>query len=114
MSFSDKLRGKKCSESPSAEMRMQAPIEAVKNKRRAYANTIFIVACLAILIFLFNAPKETTVKLPDNTQHAPFKKMKNKKEAERYCGDCHSPNGQYPLSDKHPPQYRCLFCHKTQ
>jgi hypothetical protein len=85
-----------------------------KRKQRALANTIFIVLCVAILVFLLNAPEETTVKLPDDMQHSRFHAMKNKKEAEKFCGDCHSPNGKVPLSDKHPPQYRCLFCHKTR
>jgi hypothetical protein len=35
-----------------------------------------------------------------------------KKEAERFCHECHTPSGVAPLPDEHPPQYRCLFCHK--
>jgi hypothetical protein len=94
--------------------RLMPTMENRKRKGRALANIIFIVLCLAILIFLLNAPKETTVKLPNDEQHSRFHALKNKKEAEKFCGECHSPNGRVPLSDKHPPKYRCLFCHKTR
>ena len=36
------------------------------------------------------------------------------KEAEKFCGECHSDDGISPLSEQHPPKYRCLFCHKRQ
>lgn len=89
-------------------------METRKGQQRTLANILFIVLCVTILYVLLSAPKETTVKLPNDTQHARFHAMKNKKEAEKSCGECHSPNGQVPLSDKHPPKFRCLFCHKTR
>jgi hypothetical protein len=36
----------------------------------------------------------------------------DKKEAEKFCEECHSPEGVSPLPKDHPPKYRCLFCHK--
>ena len=83
-------------------------------KNKAVSNTLFIVFCIAILLFLLNAPKESTKKLPNDEQHTRFRAMKDRKEAEKYCGECHSPEGQAPLRKDHPPKYRCLFCHKTQ
>jgi hypothetical protein len=83
-------------------------------KNRTILNILFIVLCIAILLFLLNAPKESTKKLPNDEQHAPFRAMKDRKEAEKSCGECHSPEGQVPLPKDHPPKYRCLFCHKTR
>jgi hypothetical protein len=83
-------------------------------KWRVFANMMFILLCISILMFLLNAPKESTVKLPHTEQHARFYEMKSKKEAEKFCGECHSQNGQAPLSKNHPPKFRCLFCHKTR
>ncbi|MBA3007184.1 MAG: hypothetical protein KKB91_06135 [Proteobacteria bacterium] len=74
-------------------------------------NIAFILSCGAILFFLFNAPGETTAKLPKDPDHSRFQDMK-KKEAEKFCMECHSPDGVFPLPDGHPPKYRCLFCHK--
>jgi hypothetical protein len=35
-----------------------------------------------------------------------------KKEAEKFCAECHAPDKVAPLPEDHPPKYRCLFCHK--
>jgi len=84
----------------------------MKKKQLIFANAAFIVLCTAILAFLLRAPEETTSPLPDNEKHRPFLTMKSKKEAEKYCGDCHAPEKSSPLPRDHPPKYRCLFCHK--
>jgi len=85
-----------------------------ERKNRAVYNILFILLCLAILLFLLNAPEETTSKLPNDAQHARFQAMKNKKEAEKFCEECHSPQGQVPLPENHPPKFRCLLCHKPR
>lgn len=85
----------------------------VKKTRSLLVNIAFILTCGAILFFLFNAPKETTKKLPKDLNHSRFQEM-GKKEAEKFCTECHSPNGANPLPEGHPPKYRCLFCHKKQ
>jgi len=74
-------------------------------------NLIFLAVCAAILIFLLKAPPETTAHLPRDQDHLRFAAMK-KKEAEKFCGQCHNPDGVAPLPEDHPPKYRCLFCHK--
>jgi len=74
-------------------------------------NGLFLIVCAAIFMFLWNAPEETTAMLPTDENHARFLTM-DKKEAERFCDECHSPTGVAPLSADHPPKYRCLFCHK--
>lgn len=76
-------------------------------------NIAFVLTGGAILFFLFNAPEETTAKLPHDDNHNRFHEMK-KKEAEKFCTECHSPEGVCPLPEKHPPKYRCLFCHKRK
>jgi len=85
-----------------------------KRKQLAIANILFVLICAIILFVLFRAPKETTAKLPDDAQHAIFRGMKSKAEAEKLCGKCHAPNSEVPLPANHPPKYRCLFCHKMR
>jgi hypothetical protein len=75
-------------------------------------NLLFITFCGGLFLFLWYAPKETTARLPHDEIHARFHKMAGKKEAEKFCGECHNPAGVAPLPAGHPPKYRCLFCHK--
>ena len=82
-----------------------------KRIKPLFLNIAFVLSGAAILFFLFNAPKETTAKMPKNPDHSRFQEME-KKEAEKFCTKCHSPEGVYPLPEGHPPKYRCLFCHK--
>lgn len=81
-----------------------------KHKSMIY-NILFIVICGGLLLFLLNAPEETTKRLPNDDLHAKFQTL-DKKEAEKFCEPCHNPQGEAPLPDHHPPKYRCLFCHK--
>ena len=85
----------------------------VKNNRsrKIIYNIAFIVICVGIFLFLWNAPPETTKKLPHDENHKQFFAME-KKEAEKHCEQCHNPDGVAPLPNDHPPKYRCLFCHK--
>lgn len=75
-------------------------------------NALFIALCAGILVFLFNAPEETTSPLPHDDTHNKFHQIKGKKEAEKSCLDCHDQDKEAPLPSEHPPKYRCLFCHK--
>jgi len=88
------------------------PMQSQKKPNLLLVNILFLVICAAILIFLFNAPKETTSPLPHDDIHSRFYDIEGKKAAEKFCLDCHARTGQAPLSDDHPPKYRCLFCHK--
>lgn len=83
-----------------------------KNKTWLY-NSLFLLGGVGILLFLWNAPAETTKKLPKDDIHLNFHSLE-KKAAEKFCEECHNPNGEVPLPDHHPPKYRCLFCHKQQ
>lgn len=74
-------------------------------------NAVFVLVCLGLFLFLWNAPPETTVKLPNDEIHVKYFKME-KKAAEKECENCHKPGGEAPLPEGHPPKYRCLFCHK--
>ena len=81
-------------------------------KHRSWIYTlVFVIFGLGLLIFLWQAPPETTVKLPYDSNHARFYSM-GKKQAEKHCPSCHSEKGEAPLPKDHPPKYRCLFCHK--
>ncbi len=81
-----------------------------KNNTLLY-NTIFIIVCAALLIFLLRAPEESTARIPFDDNHQRFYSM-GKKAAEKFCESCHYPEGDVPLPTDHPPKYRCLFCHK--
>ncbi len=80
-------------------------------KKTAFYNFLFLAVAAGILIFLFMAPPETTVKVPRDKAHIEFYHMP-KKEAERHCSECHGKEVGNPLPKEHPPKYRCLFCHK--
>ncbi|MEN8198928.1 MAG: hypothetical protein ABFR63_02530 [Thermodesulfobacteriota bacterium] len=86
---------------------------AKKSKNILFINIAFIIISAGILIFLLNAPEETTAKLPHDDDHSRFIQM-GKKEAEKFCTECHAPEAEYPLPEGHPPKYRCLFCHKRE
>ncbi|MGW8194256.1 MAG: hypothetical protein ACWGOX_08325 [Desulforhopalus sp.] len=81
-------------------------------KKSRLLNILFLLVCAAVLIFLLNAPEETTSPLPHDENHKRFYEIKGKKEAEKYCIECHDDNKVAPLPADHPPKYRCLFCHK--
>ena len=85
--------------------------QQTKPKNTLLYNLIFIGVGAAIVLFLLRAPEETTTRLPKDENHARFMKM-DKKAAEKFCDECHSPDGEKPLPKDHPPKYRCLFCHK--
>ncbi len=87
-------------------------LEGMKKKYFWAINIIFFFASIALLGFLIMAPEVTTPRLPQNPIHIKFQSMQSKKEAERYCSECHAPEKEFPLSQKHPPEYRCLFCHR--
>ena len=84
-----------------------------KSKNIIFYNIIFIAICGGLFLFLLRAPEETTTYLPNDDEHIEFMKM-DKKEAEKFCEECHNPEGVAPLPEKHPPKYRCLFCHKRE
>lgn len=84
-------------------------------KKNIILNIAFVLVSLTLLLVLLKAPDESTAKLPLDEQHQEFQSNSiSKKEAETHCGECHGPNSRAPLPDKHPPSYRCLFCHKRQ
>lgn len=91
---------------------MQKKIDS-KIKTIVY-NLLFVFFGASLLFFLWIAPPETTPKLPHDNNHERFMSME-KKEAIKFCKECHGPKGIKPLPEdpkKHSPSYRCLLCHK--
>jgi hypothetical protein len=82
-------------------------------KRNYLFHAAFIVFCVSIFLFLWNAPPETTAKMPRDENHIPFYDL-DRKVAEQKCDSCHQPEGISPLPVEHPPTFRCLFCHKKE
>ena len=89
-----------------------SPDHPPKKSRFRIINIAFALLCITVLLFLLLAPEETTTPLPADEIHLPFHRITAKKEAETHCQPCHGPSGEAPLSEDHPPPYRCLFCHK--
>ena len=85
----------------------------LSSQKQLLLNLLFVAVGAAIVYFLWSAPPETTSHVPQDDKHQPFMRME-KKEAERFCESCHAPGKEAPLSEEHPPKYRCLFCHKRQ
>ena len=83
------------------------------HKRNYLYHAAFLVVVVGLFIFLWNAPPETTAKLPHDEIHSRFYPMP-KKQAEKECENCHYAEGEAPLPEDHPPKYRCLFCHKKE
>jgi hypothetical protein len=87
-------------------------MKPLRNHKLLIGNILFVLVGAAILILLFSAPKETTSPLPHDDIHRRFHDIEDKKEAEKFCLDCHDQDKEAALPDGHPPKYRCLFCHK--
>ncbi len=74
-----------------------------------------LIGALAIIIFLWMAPEESTSPVPKDDIHLKFHAMaktEGKKAAEKFCEDCHNDDG-VPFPADHPSKFRCLFCHKV-
>jgi hypothetical protein len=77
---------------------------------------ILLGIAVVILAFLWQAPPESTSRVPYDETHQPFYEIAQKdgkKAAEKNCEECHNPNG-VPFPEGHPAKYRCLFCHKLE
>ncbi|MCP4297769.1 MAG: hypothetical protein GY786_19400 [Proteobacteria bacterium] len=87
-----------------------------KQKKKSFflVNSLFVLLLAGVLIFLLNAPEETTSFLPKDEMHLQFHGIKSKKEAEKFCLECHDIGKDAPLPEGHPPKFRCLFCHKRK
>jgi hypothetical protein len=75
---------------------------------------IVLAVVLVILLILWAAPPEDIIYTPYDENHKKFNailRAEGKKATEKFCNECHNPEDM-PLSEEHPPKYRCLFCHK--
>jgi len=77
---------------------------------------LLILGGIAIVVFLWMAPEETTSPVPKDDNHLRFYtivKEEGKKAAEKFCDECHNDDG-VTFPPDHPPKNRCLFCHKIK
>ncbi|PLX99694.1 MAG: cytochrome c [Desulfuromonas sp.] len=77
---------------------------------------LLLIGALAIIIFLWMAPPESTKPVPKDETHIQFHEMvktEGKKAAEKFCEDCHNAD-TVPFPEDHPEKFRCLFCHKVK
>ena len=79
------------------------------------ADILFIIMIPAVVLCLWLLTTEqTTLRIPlddDHRESLQTYRTEGKKAAEKVCSTCHS-DGGLPLSEDHPPKYRCMFCHK--
>jgi hypothetical protein len=78
---------------------------------------LFLIGlAVIILAFLWQAPPESTSRVPYDDLHRPYydlAKSDGKKAAEKFCTECHNEN-EVAFSPDHPSKARCLLCHKLQ
>jgi hypothetical protein len=77
---------------------------------------ILIAIAIIILAFLWQAPPESTSRVPRDSDHERFFSLvqsDGKKAAEKFCEECHNEDGVH-FPEGHPPKSRCLFCHKMK
>jgi hypothetical protein len=79
------------------------------------ADIAFIILIPVVLLCLWLLTTEpTTLRIPMDNEHSESLqayRAAGKKAAEHVCRSCHGDEG-IPLSESHPPEYRCMFCHK--
>ena len=77
---------------------------------------LLIGIAVLILAVLWQAPPESTSRVPFDEDHRPYYDMAEqdgKKAAEKFCIDCHNED-QVAFPAEHPSKARCLLCHKLQ
>jgi len=77
---------------------------------------LLILGGIAIVVFLWMAPEETTSPVPKDDNHLRFYtivKEEGKKAAEKFCDECHNDDG-VTFPPDHQPKNSCLFCHKIK
>jgi len=81
--------------------------------RRADIAFIILISLVVLCLWLLTT-EQTTLRIPPDDDHRELLQIYRaggKKAAERECRTCHGDDG-IPLSELHPPKYRCMFCHK--
>jgi len=77
---------------------------------------LLIGVAVLILAFLWQAPPESTSRVPFDDTHREFYDLvdqEGKKAAEKFCDKCHNAD-MVTFPEGHPPKSRCLFCHKLE
>ena len=88
---------------------MSTDEQKAKRKNIIIYNLLFIVVCGGLFLFLLKAPEETTKFLPNDDDHAKFMQM-DKKEAEKFCEECHIHQNTAAFSATRETNKLFLFC----
>ena len=81
--------------------------------RKADIAFILLIPVVVVCLWMLTT-EQTTVRIPlddDHRESLQTYSAEGKKAAEQVCTSCHSDEA-LPLSENHPPKYRCMFCHK--
>ena len=72
------------------------------------SDVVFIALVIIIVVFvtLLPSPKDNNPPVPPDSKHRALK-------IEKDCLVCHAPQGERPLSAKHPKRQDCLRCHRV-
>jgi len=68
---------------------------------------MFLFAAGLLVAGLWLLSAKTFAPLPGDAIHAGLNE-------DMSCLPCHSPDGESPLGEKHPPKEQCLTCHKGE
>jgi hypothetical protein len=72
------------------------------------SDVIAIALALAVIIFLARlpSPKDNNPPVPPDSKHRELR-------IEKECLACHVPQGERPLSARHPKRQDCFRCHRV-
>ncbi|MBI4843188.1 MAG: hypothetical protein HY809_02535 [Nitrospirae bacterium] len=70
-------------------------------------NILFIFAMLAVFGFFWAISGERAHQMPADDNHIFVTDT-------ALCKGCHIPAGSNVVSEKHPPKFECLKCHKAK
>ena len=72
------------------------------------SDVVFIALVIIIIVFvtLLPSPKDNNPPVPPDSKHRALK-------IEKDCLVCHAPQGERPLSAKHPKRQDCFRCHRV-
>lgn len=73
----------------------------------AHKNIIFVIGMLAVLGLFIAISGDRAHQMPSDENHISVTDVE-------LCKACHIQEGMTMVSEKHPPKFECLKCHKIK
>ncbi|MBI4826531.1 MAG: hypothetical protein HY807_08965 [Nitrospirae bacterium] len=74
---------------------------------KAQKNILFVLGMLAVFGFFYAISGDRAHQMPPDENHIAVTDVE-------LCKGCHMPEGRTMVSEKHPPKFECLKCHKIK